>query len=187
MPKQIVTQEMILDAALEMTRKNGFESVNARSVAEYLGRSVQPIYSYFENMDDLRGALYKRAMNFYDGFIRAGSDMLGLESMSAANIRFAKREPNLFRMLFLTKLDNFQSFSDIFETMGNKAAARKLADESGVSEESAEKIYVMMIVFTHGIATMLATGAACIGEEETDRLISEAYRSFVGQNFRNEN
>lgn len=33
MPKQTVDRQEILDIALQMTREDGFESVNARSVA----------------------------------------------------------------------------------------------------------------------------------------------------------
>ena len=48
MPKQTVDKNEILKIALEMTRENGFEYVNARSVAKRMGYSVQPIYSYFK-------------------------------------------------------------------------------------------------------------------------------------------
>lgn len=179
MPKQVVTQEMILNSAMDITRMNGFESVNARSVAEYMGRSVQPIYSYFQNMDELKDALYNRAMGFYDAFIRANADMSSLESMGEANIKFARQEPNLFRLLFLTKLNFFHGFSDIYQKMGIESVARNLAAELGTSYEDASEIYVMMIVFTHGIATMLATGGAEIKDEEIRSMLKEAYRSFV--------
>lgn len=179
MPKQVVTQEMILNSAIDITRRSGFESVNARSVSEYMGRSVQPIYSYFQNMDDLKDAIYNRAMEFYNAFIHAKADMSSLESMGEANIKFAKQEPNLFRLLFLTKLNFFHSFSDIYNKMGIESVARNLAAELGTSYDDASQIYIMMIVFTHGIATMLATGGAEIKDEEISRMISEAFRSFV--------
>lgn len=179
MPKQVVTQEKILNAAMEITRKSGFESVNARSVADYMGRSVQPIYSYFQNMEDLKDMLYSRAMKFYDAFILANADMSSLESMGEANIKFAKEETNLFRLLFLTKLNCFRSFSDIYKGMGIESVARSIAAEYGMSYEQASEIYVMMIVFTHGIATMLATGGAEIQDEEIRTMLKNAYRSFV--------
>lgn len=179
MPKQVVTQEMILNSAIDITRRGGFESVNARSVAEYMGRSVQPIYSYFQNMEELKDAIYSKAMEFYDAFIRANADMSSLESMGEANIKFARQEPNLFRLLFLTKLNFFNSFSDIYKKMGIESVAHSLAAELGTSYDDASEIYIMMIVFTHGIATMLATGGAEIKDEEISRMLNEAFRSFV--------
>lgn len=179
MPKQIVTQDMILDSALEITRCSGFESVNARSVADFMKKSVQPIYSYFQNMDDLKDALYNKAMEFYNAFIGANANMNSLESMGEANILFAKQEPNLFRLLFLTKLNNLNSFSDIYKKMGIESVSCSIAKEFGISNKEASEIYVMMIVFTHGIATMLATGGAEIKTEEIRSMLKNAYAAFV--------
>ena len=83
MPKQTVDRQEILDIALQMTREDGFESVNARSVARRMGYSVQPIYSYFSNMDSLKEAVYGAAMGFYNKFIysRVDGDRI-LESMA---------------------------------------------------------------------------------------------------------
>ncbi|MDE7079173.1 MAG: TetR/AcrR family transcriptional regulator, partial [Clostridia bacterium] len=69
MPKQTVDKDQILKNALQMTRENGFESVNARSVAKRMGYSVQPIYSYFNNMETLKQEVYGAAMKFYNEFI----------------------------------------------------------------------------------------------------------------------
>lgn len=182
MPKQEITKEIVLDAALDMTRKGGHECVNARSVAEFMGRSVQPIYSYFQNMDELKGALYKRAAEFYDEFIRANSDMLDLCSMAKANVLFAKREKNLFRLLYLSKLDRFNGFGDILSVMGHKPAVNAVSQREGIATSAAEKVYVMLIVFTHGIAAMAATGAAELQDDEICALIDNAYKSFINNN-----
>lgn len=179
MPKQVVTHEMILNTALDITRRSGFESVNARNVADSLGRSVQPIYSYFQNMDELKESLYKRALEFYNDFIHASADVTNLESMGEANIKFAKTETNLFRLLFLTKMNYFKSFSEIYDKMAIKSVAKSLATEYKISDEKAAEIYTMMIVFTHGIATMVATGGAEISDEEVKSMLSTAYRSFL--------
>ena len=60
-----------------MTRENGFESVNARSVAKRTGYSVQPIYSYFRNMEALKQAVLCAAMQFYNEFIYSRVDKAG--------------------------------------------------------------------------------------------------------------
>lgn len=185
MPKQLVTQEMILNSAMDITRRGGFENVNARSIGDFMGTSVQPIYSYFQNMEELKDALYSRAMVFYDEFIRANADMSSLESLGEANIKFARQEPNLFRLLFLTKLNCFHSFKDIYTKMGIDLVARNLAAQFDISYQDASEIYVMMIVFTHGIATMLSTGGADIKDEEVHRMLNEAFRSFVNNKRKN--
>ena len=49
MPKQRITKEMVVDAAFEIARKGGMEHVIVKNIAEKLGCSVQPIYSYCTN------------------------------------------------------------------------------------------------------------------------------------------
>lgn len=46
MPKQKITKDMVIDAAFELARNDGMEQVIVKNIAEKLGCSVQPIYSY---------------------------------------------------------------------------------------------------------------------------------------------
>lgn len=180
MPKQTVDRARILDVALQMTRTYGFESVNARSVAKRMGYSVQPIYSYFSNMEALRDAVIGEAMRFYNEFIYSRVDnSCVLESMARANVAFAKYETNLFKLLFFQKLNGLNSFDDIYEWMGDKSATRLLAEKLLLPEQKIKEVYIMLIVFTHGVATMLATGGANIPDEESSALLEKAYNAFL--------
>ena len=53
-PKAKITKEMILNTVLEITREAGFESVNARSISGRLQCSTRPIFTCYENMEELR-------------------------------------------------------------------------------------------------------------------------------------
>ncbi|MDE5910896.1 MAG: TetR/AcrR family transcriptional regulator [Clostridia bacterium] len=180
MPKQTVDKAQLLKTALQMTREDGFESVNARSVAQRMGCSVQPIYSYFNNMETLKDALYGAAMKFYNEFIYSRIDNNRiLESMAIANVAFAKYETNLFKMLFFQKLNGLNSFDDIYEWMGDKSATKQIADRLSLSEEKIKEVYIMLIVFTHGVASMTATSSANISDEEIADLLEKAYDAFI--------
>ena len=87
MPKQRITKEMILDVAFKFAREKGFDKVVLKNIADEIGCSVQPIYSYYKNMDDLREFVYQEAMKFYQSFIysRVDGERL-LESMGKANV-----------------------------------------------------------------------------------------------------
>ena len=190
MPKQTLDRETILETALQITRANGFDAVNARSVAAATGHSVQPIYSYFQNMEDLKVAVYQKAMTFYKNFIsfRADGSRL-MESMGFANIAFAREETHLFRLLFMTKLEGYDSFQTLFNRMGDSKAAQGLSEEWGIPMENAQELYIMLIVFTHGIASMLAADAVQIADEEIHELMKRAYKAFCSfeQQRNNEN
>lgn len=180
MPKQRITKEMILEVAFKLARERGYEQVVVKNIAAEMGCSVQPIYSYFSNMDALKQAVVGAAMQFYNGFIysRVDNDRV-LQSMARANVAFAKYESNLFKLLFLQKLNGLKSFNDIYEWMGDKQATRRLAEELLLPEEKIKQVYVMLIVFTHGVATMIATGGANISDEESAEILERAYEAFI--------
>lgn len=69
MPKQRITKQMILDVAFNLAREKGYEQVVVKNIADEIGCSVQPIYSYFENMESLKEAVIGAAMQFYNSFI----------------------------------------------------------------------------------------------------------------------
>lgn len=58
-PKQKVTKEDIVLAAINLVRKNGVESINARSVAAEIGCSTQPIFSNYATMEELKQDIIK--------------------------------------------------------------------------------------------------------------------------------
>ncbi len=180
MPKQRITKEMILDVAFKLAREKGGEHVVLKNIAAEIGCSVQPIYSYYDNMETLKETVFGAAMQFYNRFIYSRVDADGiLESMARANVAFAKYETNLFKLLFLQKLNGLNSFDDIYEWMGDKQAATQLAEKLSLTENEIKEIYIMLIVFTHGVATMIATGGANISDEESASVLEKAYRAFV--------
>ena len=70
MPNKIkVTKEDILNCALTITKKTGIGNVNARIIAKELNCSIQPIYYYFETMDNLRKQIVHEARKIYNSYI----------------------------------------------------------------------------------------------------------------------
>ena len=62
MPKPtIITQEVIIETAFEMVRKEGFAVLSARNIAKQIGCSTQPIYWSYKNMDDLKAEICKKS------------------------------------------------------------------------------------------------------------------------------
>jgi AcrR family transcriptional regulator len=59
------TKELILDAAYEMMREEGYAAVTSRRIAEKAGSKSMPIHYHFGSMDDLFLALYRRSEQKY--------------------------------------------------------------------------------------------------------------------------
>lgn len=52
--KSMYTKEMILDSAITIFKREGFEAITAKSIAKELNCSVAPIYSVYMSLDDLK-------------------------------------------------------------------------------------------------------------------------------------
>ena len=51
MPKLKFTKEVIVDAAYDILKEEGFESISARKIAKKLNCSTAPIYFNFETVE----------------------------------------------------------------------------------------------------------------------------------------
>ena len=100
-PKARITKDMIISAAVEVARRSGFESINARTVSGQLHCSTQPVMYHFSTIDSLKKAAYRQADQLHTQYMMntpPGQDpILGI---GMNYIRFAVEEPQLFRFLF---------------------------------------------------------------------------------------
>ena len=68
-PKVKITKKMVEDASIEVIRKHGHENLNARTIAEYLGCSTQPVLYSFKTVDEIREAAYVIADEYHTACI----------------------------------------------------------------------------------------------------------------------
>ena len=74
MPKQRITKDMVVNAAFEIAKKSGMEQVMVKNIADKIGCSVQPIYSYCNNLEGLRQDVTLQVNRFIQDFIAAHID-----------------------------------------------------------------------------------------------------------------
>ena len=55
-----IEKENIIDTCLKIIRKEGIDALNARKVAKALGCSTQPLFYYYENMDEIKMKYFKK-------------------------------------------------------------------------------------------------------------------------------
>lgn len=105
MPPRIKYQKKeIVEAALNVAREKGIDSVTAREVARELGVSVGPIFTWFETMEELKTEVYERAKEIYREYVERGlAGPIPFLGMWQQYLVFARKEPELYRLLFLTK------------------------------------------------------------------------------------
>lgn len=65
---------MVVSTAFEIARRGGMGNATVKTIAEKLGCSVQPIYSYCRNMDGLRNDVAEKARAFVQEYIGKSID-----------------------------------------------------------------------------------------------------------------
>lgn len=171
-------QETLISAALNIVRKKGMEGLNARSIAQEMGCSTQPIYRALKSMEALRQAVLEKGMAFFEAYIRercAGQDQPYLRS-GLAYLSFAREEAPLFRVLFMRERTLNEQLSAVKDATFD-ANVRMVSAQLGYSREKALAFHYQSYIFVHGLASMLATGFLRYDEEELRGLLGGQYRA----------
>lgn len=175
MPRKFMfTREEVLAAALNLVREQGIAAVTARGLGEKLGSSSKPIFSLFENMEDVLSAVMKAADNLYQNYLK--EDMTSgkyppYKASGMAYIRFAKEEKELFKLLFMR--DRSRENTDNKEE--NKQLLELIQQNLGINEEEAYLFHLEMWIYVHGMATMLATSYLELDEAFISKVLTDGY------------
>lgn len=105
-PKAKFTRQEIIDAAVDIARRAPLEAVTAQELASVLGTSTRPVFTYFRTLEEVRAAVVEEAGKIYGRYVERGLSMNPpFKGYGMETIRFAREEPNLFRLLFLRRRD----------------------------------------------------------------------------------
>lgn len=180
MPKQRITKDMVVDAAFKIARQSGMEKVLVKNIADELGCSVQPIYSYCKNMDFLREEVGNKAREFIKEYIASHIDKSDLfRSTGRAYIQIAKEEPHILKIFILQERKNIYSLEDIYETETNPQIAQTVAKDLDISVEIARQLHLNMLIYTIGLGTIFSVSSPGIPIDEIFLQQEQAQRAFV--------
>lgn len=179
-PKIKNTREEIVQAALQLIREQGEENLNARALAKALGCSTQPIYFNFGSMENLKKEVCATAEDLYREYIEreiTKEKYTDYEATEIAYIRFANKEKELFKLLFLSP-DNRTAE----ETAAELASfAELIHSETGIAKTDAVFFHLKMWSCVHGLATMLATDRLNWDGKLLTRLLSDVQEGILAK------
>lgn len=173
------SKNQIIEVAYRIVETEGIENLNARKLSQELNCSIQPIFHNFKTMDELKKNLLKKIYETYQMYMISNTNNLNTyRQMSKNYIRFAKEKPKLFQLLFMTPTnltpDNFVKFDISFKEI------EKIAEKSTkLSKENVKKFYVKMSIFTHGIASLVASKSCNFTDEQIDKLLVDEYQALM--------
>lgn len=176
-PKIKITREEIIDAAIDMTRREGIDALNARGLASALGVSTQPIFSSFSSMIELRREVIIGANAIFEEFtekVRNVGKYPPYKATGIAYIGFAKEERELFKLLFMRSRsgESTESVTD----RSHSAAVETIMAQNGYTRELAELFQLEMWSFVHGIAVMIATDFLTLDEELISDMLTDIFQ-----------
>lgn len=172
-----ITKEMIIDAGIDIVRKQGRASLSARNLAKHLGCSTQPVYYYFKNIEMVDKEITKKAYEMMikkyrykntedDKFLRMG---LGY-------IEFAQKESNLFEYLYFSRCSDGIADED-YSSMRNNIMQDKQTDTA--DDYTRARTFEKLDLFIHGLAVTLMSKPDLYTAAEIRRLITDAASAIV--------
>ena len=169
-PKTRITKDMIIQAAIEVVKQSGYESINARTVSAQLHCSTQPVMYHFSTIDAMKRAAYARTDQLHTEYMMTVSPerdpVLGI---GLNYIRFAVEEPQLFRFLFQSGYAEERNLLEMVDSEELVPVLAALGEGTGLSGQQTREVFVTVALFAHGYASIIANNHL----EFDEKLIAE--------------
>lgn len=181
-PRAKFTKDEIIDAALSITKEQGIDAVTARELGNQLGSSARPIFTVFESMEEVKDLIVMRSKDLYGQYVEEGlKNDIPFKGVGVAYIRFAIEQPRLFQLLFMNPINNARNVSSILPVIDDNydKILRSVQESYDMDREAAERIYQHLWTYTHGIATMFATGLCSYTAEQIGERLTEVFKGLL--------
>ena len=172
-PKNKFTREEMVAAAVQVVRKNGAASLTAKSLAGELGTSTQPVFTCFGTMDTAKAEVYASAGRLFDNYLAEGmKEEVSFFGFGMQYIRFAREEPELYRLLFLMRPDDLGSGA--FATMRHmqEIVRPSLVETYHISEQEADRYFRDLWLVVHSLSTLIVTGECPYSDREIGQILT---------------
>ena len=172
-PKNKFTREEMIAAALKIVRRSGTGSLTAKAIADELGISTRPVFTCFGTMDTVKNEVRQAAEEIYNGYISQGlKEKFPFFGLGMQYIRFAKEEPELYRLLFL--MQTADGSSGAFQSMlhSQETARGSLVKIYNMTEAEADRYFRDLWLVVHSIATLIVTDCCPYSDREIENILT---------------
>lgn len=175
-PNAKFNREEIIAAALEIVRREGFDTLTARSLAKELGSSPRPIFTVFDSMDEVQTEVIASATALYNRYEdEAMTAPQAFKGSGMGYIKFAAEQPKLFQLLFMKEQNFVPDVKNVLSIIDehHDKIVQAVVSEYGFSQDTAKQIYLHMWIYSHGIAALIATNVCNFTEEEISEMLTD--------------
>ncbi len=155
-PKTVFTKEQIIATAFEIFKEEGIESLSVRKLAARMNSSTAPIYTSFENVDDIKQQLLEHALNILTGYTEKQYTGDAFLNLGLGLLEFARDYKTIYRKLFMED-DKYQYILQSLSER-NLIQMKKVEYLKCFNDTDLASMLDKMSTYTYGLATMLCAG-----------------------------
>ena len=181
-PKAKFTEEEIIDVGIDILREQGITAVTAREIGKRLNSSSRPIFTVFDSMNEVLQEIEKKAREIYDQYVKEGLEKdIAFKGVGQAYIKFAEKEPKLFQLLFMKELPDNTGLTTVLPEIEDnyEIILKSITDNYKITNDNAINLYRHLWIYSHGIATLCATGMCQFSDEEISSMLTEIFISLL--------
>ena len=172
-PKNKFTRKEMVAAAVRVVQKRGAAALTAKSLAEELGTSTQPVFTCFGTMEALKAEVYVAAERLFDEYLTKGlKEKISFLGFGSQYIRFARKEPELYRLLFLIRPDDVGSGAFAAMRHMQELVRPSLVEIYHISAQEADRYFRDLWLVVHSLATLTATGDCHYSDREISQILT---------------
>ena len=172
-PSVKFTKEEIVNAALQVVREKGTAALTTRQIAAVLGVSTRPIFTYFQNMQQVQEAVRQAAQALYHSYIKKGLEQVHpFIGLGEQYIRFATQEPELYRLLFLPLAPGSENKAMEEMERTQNLVLDFLQQIYQLEEAAAKRFFRDVWLVAHSLAALIVTNCCPYSPEEIRQILT---------------
>ncbi len=172
-PSVKFTKEEIVNAALQVVREKGTAALTTRQIAAVLGVSTRPIFTYFQNMQQVQEAVRQAAQALYHSYIKKGLEQVHpFIGLGEQYIRFATQEPELYRLLFLPLAPGSENKAMEEMERTQNLVLDFLQQIYHLDEAAAKRFFRDVWLVAHSLAALIVTNCCPYSPEEIRQILT---------------
>ena len=181
-PKAKFTKEQITKAALCVVSEKGAQALTAKELGAALGTSTTPIFTVFNSMQEVQDAVMLAAMERFEEYAHKAAHLGPVfKQVGMQMILFAKEEPKLYQLIFMSSIGEAQSFDDIYAHLGSLAdeCLGVLQKDYDLSKDNAKTLFEHVWIHTFGIGALCATGVCDFSHEQIAEMLTQDFTAMM--------
>ena len=181
-PKAKFTKEQITKAALCVVSEKGAQALTAKELGAALGTSTTPIFTVFNSMQEVQDAVMLAAMERFEEYAHKAAHLGPVfKQIGMQMILFAKEEPKLYQLIFMSSISEAQTFDDIYAHLGSVAdeCLDVLQKDYDLSKDNAKTLFEHVWIHTFGIGALCATGMCDFSHEQIAQMLTQDFTAMM--------